>query len=284
MQTQLLGHLDVEQARIEEDVEASTAFHLQEPYSDFLVGRPWKTCTLWAADGEAGDGVISHYAASRPRGFTDYGNRLPYLRDLIERWFVADHLILARLATMSASVLIPHRDYVELDDVPEAGRAKYRLHVPLVTSEDCYFSEDDVVYQMRPGEVWCLAAARQHGAAVLSEFRRTHLILDFADAGGLANLVRFPVQPTDGVPPHSVCTREPLSERDQRSLLALADVIDHDTVWDVLSIVIKKHYRHDGRHDFTWRTVDRIAELSGDDTLHKRVRKLHRYYTLERDE
>lgn len=284
MQTQLLGDLRIDQARVTEDVETTAEFRFQEPYSDFLCGRPWKTCTIWAAGKDAGDGVITHYDTSRPRGFTEYGDRLPYLRDLIERSFVVEHLLFARLAVMSASVLIPHRDYVELGDVPDTARAAHRIHVPLVTSEDCYFAEDNLIYRMKPGEVWCLDTTREHSAAVFSEIQRMHLILDFTQVSRTEDLLRFPAENVGGVPARSLCAREPLTDQEYADLLALAPVVDNDTLWDVFSIVTKKHYRRDGGPEFVWKTICRIAELSNDEAINKRVQELYRYYLLERDE
>lgn len=284
MRTQLLGNLPIDQARLQQDLERSAEFRFLEPYSEFLCGKPWKSCTIWAAGQEAGDGVITHYDTSKPRGFTEHGNQLPYLRDLIERSFAIDHLVLARLAIISASVVIPHRDYVELGDTPEADRPAHRLHVPLVTSEDSYFAEENQVYRMRFGEVWSLDAARVHSAAVFSDIQRMHLILDFTDASHPADLVQFPIEEAPGVPARSLCPREPLTDQERADLLALTSIVDHDNLWDVVSIVIKKYFRRDGGPDFVWKTVSRIVELSDDEAIQTRVRGLHRYYLQERDE
>ena len=284
MHTQILGQLPIDQTRLQQDIESSTEFRFREPYSEFLCGKPWKSCTVWAAGKEAGDGVIAHYDTSRSAGFTEYGGQLPYLRELIEQWFAIEHLMLGRLAIMSDSVLIPHRDYVELGDTPAEGRAAHRLHVCLVTSEDCCFTEENLVYRMRPGEVWYLDVTRVHSAAVLSGIQRTHLILDFTDPGHPSDLVRFPIKEAPGVPARSMCPREPLDDQERANLLALAAVVNDDNLRDVFSIVLKKHYRRDGGPDFFWRTMSQIAELTGDEEVHKRIGELHRYYTLEREE
>lgn len=284
MRTQLLGNLPIDQARLQQDLESSAESRFLEPYSEFLCGKPWKSCTLWAAGKEAGDGVIKHYDTSRPRGFTEQADRLPYLRELIERSFATEHLVLARLAVISASVIIPHRDYVELGDAPEAGRLAHRLHVPLVTSEDCYFAEENEVYRMGSGEAWALDATRVHSAAVFSDIQRMHLILDFTDVSRPADLVQFPIEQGPGVPARSLYQREPLTDQERANLLALTSIVNHDNLWDVVSIVIKKYFRRDGGPDFVWNTVSRIVELSDDEAIQRRVRGLYRYYLQERDE
>jgi L-proline cis-4-hydroxylase len=284
MRTQLLGQLDIDETRLQNEIERSTEFRYKEPYTEFVCGRPWKSCMLWAAGGEVGDNIITHYDTSKAADVTEYGAQLPYLRELIERSFAVEHLTFARLAVMSDSVLIPHRDYVELGSIPEQARVAHRLHVPLVTSQDCYFTEDDLVYRMKAGEVWFLDATRMHSAGVFSNIRRVHLILDFTDASDATQLVSLPIESPSDVPAQSLCPREPLSDRERDDLLALASVVDMDNLKDVFAIVIKKHYRRDGGENFVWNTLDRIAELSDNDAVRKKIHELHRYYVMERDE
>lgn len=283
MQTMRLGKLDFDEAELVAELEVSERFEYMEPYSEFLCGRPWKSCMLWAPGGDAGDGVIAHYDASRPSALTPYGRRMPHLAGLLEAHFSLDHLNFARLAVMTDSLLIPHRDYVEFDPAADPRTVAHRLHVALRTSADCMFLEGDVVFRMKAGEVWFLDVREVHSAAVLSDLRRVHLILDFTDAESMGDLVEFHPE-YEGIPQDSVCDRPPLGEEESEHLLALAGVLDMDNYRDVFGILIKKQYRRDGGKDFFWRTVEEIAGRTTDATVAEHVRGLARYYLMERAE
>ncbi len=176
---------------------------------------------IWAAGGDSGDGLVTNYDHGKKASITGYGERLPYLHQVLEAHFDLAHLNFARLAVIEDSVTFPHRDLLELKDVPEGARNSHRVHLPLVTNDDCFFTEDNLVYRMRPGEVWFFDASKIHGAASLTREPRTHLILDFTEAGR-DGLARFPVDPPGAVPQDRVVPREPVSDSDREALLALA--------------------------------------------------------------
>ena len=281
MRTQLLGSVALHEDKILAELANSAEFRYSEPYGEFLSGRSWKTCMLWSAAGEVGDGVLSHYDPDRPAMATAYGEALPYLRSVIERSFSTRHLTYARLAVMSECVIFPHRDFVELTDVPETNRAAHRLHIPLVTHDDALFTEDNLVFRMGLGEVWFLDVTQVHSAAVLSENRRVHLILDFADADR-DQLVSFPTHTAPGVPDHAQVNRPPLGDHERAELLSLASVVDLDNLTEVFGIVIKKHYRHDGGANFVWDTMAEIGRRSGDTAVAGRIGELHEHCVSNR--
>ncbi len=233
---------------------------------------------LWSCGGEVGQGVIKAYDTSVVSRPTTYGEQLPYLRELIEKTFVVEHLLFARLAVMTDDVFIPHRDYVELTEKPGSQRASYRLYVPLVTNEDCLFIEEDVVYRMLRGEVWILDVSRVHSSAVLSDVERTHLLLDFGGAvGGVADLLRFDVVTAPGIPPTHRVDRPALGDRDREALLALASVVDLDNVYQVLGILTKKSYRKKCGEDYVWETLAEIGRRSGDPEVDAKVKEMYEY-------
>jgi hypothetical protein len=282
MSTQLLGRLNIDKSRLRGDIACSSQLKYSEHYSEFVCGRAWKSCMLWAPGGEVGDSVIAHYDTGKASSITPYGKQLPYIRHIVERAFAMDRLVFARLAVMSESVGIPHRDYLELADASERKRPALRLHVPLVTDDHCYFTEDNTIYRMRFGEVWMLDVSRVHSSAVLSDLQRVHLLLDFGEADDAAQLVNFAIASQSGIPEASICRRELLSERERRELLALVPIINMDNLRDAFGIVIKKHYHKDGGENFVWNTLHEIATRCDDDVVSGRIRELHRYYMLER--
>ncbi|MEU5635910.1 aspartyl/asparaginyl beta-hydroxylase domain-containing protein [Streptomyces rishiriensis] len=283
MRTRLLGKLDLDQARLSKDLERSADFRYSEPYMEFNFGRPWKSLMVWAPGGEVGDDIIAHYDATSASGVTAYGEQLPYIREIIEKNFSIENVTFARLAEVSDMVIVPHRDYVELTDPVTRRRAAHRLHVSLTTTEDCLFTEEDVVYRMNSGEVWFLDAGKLHGAGVLSTTRRVHLILDLADVSQ-DEMLRFDAVPSVGIPEPSIRRRPPLSDREQQAILALASVVDMDNLSEVFALVIKKSYRRAGGPDFVWSTMADIARRSKDEAIIAKIAEWYRHCVQERVE
>jgi hypothetical protein len=284
VRTQLLGQLGVNESKLSNELERSHLFHYAEQYPEFQSGsRPWKTCMLWAVGGEVGDGVIARYDTSRPCQPTIYGERLPYLRALVEQHFAIEHLLFVRMVVMTDNVLVPHRDFVEFTEREPDARATHRLHVPLATADDCLFMEDNIVYRMLFGEVWSLDVTRPHSAAVLGQTRRVHLILDFADVPD-EQLLTFGFSPTAGIPARNRVVRPPLSEREHDAILALSGAIDSENMKEILGLVIRKQYRKDGGDNYVWKTMEGIGRSSSDPNVLTRIKDLHRHCMLERDE
>jgi hypothetical protein len=283
MRTHYAATTSLDDERLAKDLQQSDAFVWSEAYSDYVFGGAWKSCMLWSRGGEIGDGVVTNYDHDRPSAFTPYGDQLPYLRELITTVADLDRLNFARLAKVRNSVIIPHRDLLELSDLAEEDRNAHRLHIPLVTDEDCFFNEGNTVFRMRRGEVWFLDAAQVHSVAVLSDEPRIHLMLDFVDVPSPKPLITIEGEREDGgIPEDRRVQRPPLPEADYARLLVLADVLAIDTFNEIFSIVIKKHYRYDGGDDFIWSTIIAIARASKDPELLAHARELRRHCTLER--
>lgn len=231
---------------------------------------------LWSSGGDAGDGFIVNYDADTPAGKTEYARRLPYLSELVEQSFDLRHLTFARLAVISDSVIIPHKDLLEY------GKLLHRVHVPLITNDACFFSEGNVVYRMRFGEVWFFDAARMHSAASFSEQERVHLMLDFEDVEDPLRVLNFRHEGAGDIPPESVRPRGAMTDADRESLMSLASVINIDNYRDVFSIVIKKHYVKDGGEEFIWDTFMQIADASHDPQVAAKARDLRQYFLVKR--
>jgi hypothetical protein len=283
MRTHYVAAISLDDDRVAKDLEQSDAFVWSEAYSDYIFGGAWKSCMLWSRGGDNGDGVVTNYDHDRPSTFTPYGDQLPYLRDLITTVADLDRLNFVRLAKVQDSVGIPHRDLLELSELADETRNAHRMHIPLATNERCFFTEGNTVFRMRRGEVWFLDAAQIHSVAVLSNEPRVHLMLDFVDTASAKPLITIEGESEDaGIPEDRTVRRPPLSEADYAHLLGLADVLAMDTFNEIISIVIKKHYRYDGGNDFVWNTIIAIAAASKDPELLAYARELQRHFTLER--
>ncbi|MEU8511577.1 aspartyl/asparaginyl beta-hydroxylase domain-containing protein [Kitasatospora sp. NPDC048722] len=283
MRTHYVGDIRLDESRLAKDLEQIDSFPWSEAYSDYVFGGAWKSCMLWARGGVAGDGVVTNYDHDQPAAFSELADRLPYLRELIANTADLDRLNFVRLAKVRNSVIIPHRDLLELGDLADETRNAHRMHIPLVTNEDCFFNEGDTVFRMRKGEVWFLDASEIHSVAVLSSQERVHLMFDFVNVPSAKPLTTVEGASSDvGVPADRTVTRPPLTDADRADLMRLADVLTLETVNEIFSIVIKKHFRYDGGVDFVWNTMLDIARAAEDPAVLSHIEELRRHYTLER--
>jgi len=283
MRTHYVASIPLDRDRLSKELELTASFHWSEAYSEYLFGGPWKSFMLWACGGDAGDGIMTNYAYDQPSSMTGYGQQLPYMQELITTTVDLTRLQFVRLAKVANSVILPHRDLLEFTELPEDAKVAHRVHIPLATNADCFFSEGNTIYRMREGEIWYLDATQMHSVAALSHEPRFHLIFDFVDKPGAAPLVTVPDEGEGaGIPASRTVARPPLPDADRADLLRLADVVTMDNFSEVFSIVIKKHYRFDGGDNFVWNTMTTIARDSKDSAVLPHILELHRYYTLER--
>ncbi|WP_431873294.1 aspartyl/asparaginyl beta-hydroxylase domain-containing protein [Amycolatopsis sacchari] len=283
MRTQYVATVPLDDERLSADLGRAAEFRYSEAYSNYLIGGPWKSCMLWARGGDGGDGVLTNYSYEQEPAFTEQGRELPYLQEIITKVADLGRLNFARLAVFSDSVIVPHRDYLELAEIPEGARSAHRVHIPLVTHDACFFSEHNVVYRMRKGEVWFFDASRIHSVASFSKEPRIHLILDLVDVPAPGPLVKVgEASDEERIPPGRLVARPALPEGEREALRRLADVLTMDSFNEVFSIVIKKHFRFDGGDDFAWRTMTELARECADPAVLPRTEELRRYFELER--
>jgi L-proline cis-4-hydroxylase len=283
MRTHYVATTSLDDDLLAKDLEQSAAFVWSEAYSDYLFGGAWKSCMVWSRGGDIGDGVVTSYDHGQPSTFTRYGNQLPYLQELIATVADLDRLNFVRLAKVSNSVIIPHRDLLELGELADDTRNAHRMHIPLATNENCFFSEDNTVFRMRKGEVWFLDASEIHSVAVLSKEPRVHLMFDFVNVPSLKPLITIDGENGyAGIPDDRTVKRPSLADADHADLMRLAHVLTMDTFNEIFSIVIKKHFGYDGGDDFVWNTMIAIARASKDAAVLPHADELRRYYTMER--
>lgn len=284
MRTHRIGKLDIDRPRLLKELEQIAHFEFAYAYSDYLCGGPWKSCMLWSIGGETGDGFVTNYDYDKPTAKTKYAEQLPYLTEIVERSFDLGPLNFARLATVSpGSVIIPHKDLLELGSVPERLRNAHRLHIPLITDENCFFSERNLVFRMRFGEAWFLDASVMHSAACFSTRDRVHLILDFAEVDDPRALIKFKRDEREEIPFESIHERVELTDEEREALWTLSGVIDMDNYRDVFSIVIKKHYQKNGGDNFVWDTLLKIADNCNDPAVESKIKEMHQYFMVERN-
>ena len=283
MRTHYVASLELDEARLRKDLDHVATIGFSEAYSNYLIGGPWKSWVLWSPGGDRGDGVMTRYAFGERGSFTACGAQLPYLQEIITGVADLDRLNFVRLAAFSDSVIVPHRDLIEMAELPEANRTEHRVHIPLVTHDECYFSDRNVVYRMKEGEVWHFDASQVHAAASFVKEPRLHLIFDLVDIPSAEPLLKVGDATAEPIiPPERIIDRPKLTPADREAIAALSGVLTKDNLNEVFSIVIKKHFRFDGGEEFAWDTMTSLAAACADPDVPARTRELRRYFELER--
>jgi hypothetical protein len=274
--THRMATMTLERERLAGDISRMNDFTFSNPYGEFIFGKA-TYCYLWNERGTVDDPFLSgNDCAAR---ITEYGRRLTYLSDLISRTFNVARLRFARLAKLQPhSIIIPHRDYIELSTVLR------RVHVPLKTDSEIFFGEMKTVFRMQPGEVWFLDASRLHSVASFSDQERIHLILDFAPGANDDELFLDPsMRVGQGIPEQNIVHRTQLSKSEGDAFLALSHVIDRSNFKDILAILVRRFYRRDFSLDRVYGILLEIAHRSGDREVIDKVSEFVDYFIKERD-
>lgn len=277
MKARLLGSIDLDATRLADDLASVEALPFNSSYNEFACGD-LSSSMLFNRTGDVSDAMLGDYDGSGQ--LTAAGQAMSYVVGVVRERFDLTTLRFARLLRLGpSSVIIPHRDYLELE------RRFTRIHVPLRTDEHCFHSEDDTVYQMGLGEVWFLDATRLHSAASFSRVHRIHMILDFEEANDPQSLLRDP----DGVLSNGataldshVVSRQPIGAAQKRALDGLSGVLTGDTLTDVLSILVKTCYQRDVPMASVFGWLQEIAAAGGQPDVVARVSDLERYLVNER--
>ncbi|RSD25948.1 aspartyl/asparaginyl beta-hydroxylase domain-containing protein, partial [Vibrio pectenicida] len=107
---------------------------------------------------------------------TELGEKTDYINSVIRKYFDVDNLKMVRTRNLVNGQVVPHKDFIELDD----NKGKYiRILIPLETSLTSYHSDEHYgVFRMRKGDIWQLDASVVHAAYNFGNGNRVILCLD----------------------------------------------------------------------------------------------------------
>lgn len=266
--TRRLAQLTLDEAALKEDLSRSDSFRFTEEYSEFSCGA-WKGTALCNQSGQSDDTRITDYEGSYQ--VTDHGRRMPYVMSLINTHFRTDRLRFARLARMTpGSVLVPHRDYLELH------QDLVRIHIPLHTSSDCFNSENETIYQMKLGDIWFIDATQAHSAVSFFAEDRTHLIVDFSTPT-VEDALAFAPEQAAGIPSESLVPRRPLTDDELAAIRSLSSLISERNYRDVLSLLLKQYFVSDMSVSDIFDRACEMAEASGQDKVREQFEWLRQH-------
>jgi hypothetical protein len=278
MSSRILGRVDLDQARLREDLATLRGFpRIEEAYDEFSSGY-WKNCSLYNSSGEAGDTTYRDIDGAARQ--TDYGRRLPYLHSLVRESFVMGEVTMVRARNLIDAMVIPHRDFVEL---ARDKQQYFRIFMVLEDNPVAFHSDEQAVFRMRPGEVWFLDAASIHAAANFSVTSRESLCVDFVFDGPFherdifadQTLYQPRIQP-------EIPQRPPLDPQFHKHLHALGAVINAQNFKDILFLLSKTHFTADAPITATYDWLLTVCQSSGDHDLITKAEGLRRYMIEKR--
>ncbi len=103
-----------------------------------------------------------------------------YILDVVKLIKLADPNI--QLSRIRIAVLAPHCEseaYWHTDGDSRDGEKKFRLHIPIITNDQCFFEYENERHHLKAdGSIYIIDVSRKHRAVNLSDTNRYHLIMN----------------------------------------------------------------------------------------------------------
>lgn len=264
MRSRILGTIELDEARLKSDLRYLAEIPaVEEEYDEFSNGF-WKNIPLYNATGGGEDLLYRDLDGARVQP-TPHAAKVPYLNEIVSRVYNPERLQMVRTRNLKNAVVIPHRDFVELD---RDSDRYLRTFMVLEESPLAFHSDDDTVIHMRPGEIWHLDAAAVHSAVNFSDVSRQSLCVDLAfdDAFDEKEAFADPTIYSPGVTPE-IRVRKTFTEERREGILGLARVLERENFRDILFLLAKEHFVYDVHPAQTYEWLVELAKRKGDDKM-----------------
>ncbi|KAA2241719.1 aspartyl/asparaginyl beta-hydroxylase domain-containing protein [Chitinophaga agrisoli] len=129
----------------------------------------WRSISLRSASGESDD-IYAH--ANGTYIDTPVLARMPYVQEILNAWECEKETV--RLLSLApGSVIKPHKD-------PGCAYhdGQFRIHIPIVTNPEVYFTIEDEKLQLKAGECWYMNFSATHSIVNQGSTARIHLVID----------------------------------------------------------------------------------------------------------
>jgi quercetin dioxygenase-like cupin family protein len=129
----------------------------------------WRSISLRSATGQNNDILAQTNVEYKD---TPALEMMPYVKDILDAWHCEKEAV--RLLSLApGSEIKPHRDmgcgYLD---------GNFRIHIPIITNPDVYFTIEDETLQLQAGECWYMDFSRTHSIINCGTTARIHLIMD----------------------------------------------------------------------------------------------------------
>lgn len=269
MRSHPIGRIDFDVRRLHQDVQTIEAFQMSPAYSEYARGD-WTTCMLINRSGNKDDGLSEEFDGHGVP--TEYGRRVPYILETIERLFKTEHLKSARIFSTGNGFITPHRDYLEF------SKGFTRIHLVLQTNDRAMNSEQRTVYRMRLGELWYVDGRATHSGGSFAPQKRLHLVMDFDPDVLIRDLFANPADYQPGLSP-ALIRRRPIPKQEWDVLLtSLGSIVTELNYGNIFELIAKLHFDRDLDCEVTYDAMVRIASTSGDPDLVDRAVAERQYF------
>lgn len=129
----------------------------------------WRSISLRSASGQNKD-IYAH-----PDGTyqdTPALALMPYVKEILNSW-KCDKEAVRLLSLAPGSLIKPHKD-----QGCNYADGQFRIHIPIVTNPDVYFTLEDEKLYLAPGECWYMNFSATHSIVNAGSTARIHLIID----------------------------------------------------------------------------------------------------------
>jgi hypothetical protein len=274
----VLGKIELDDELLDRDLEVMSSFsEIREEYDEYSSGY-WKNYSLWNCSGDSEDTLYKDYDV--PARLTAHGEKLGYINRLVRENFDLTHLKMVRARNLINAVIIPHKDFVELEKDPSQY---FRVFITLEENKDSFHSDEHQVFHMRKGEVWFLDASIVHAACNFSNESRMCICLDFQFPGSFQPSDIFANKRIydDRIAPHTL-HREGVDQEFTQALMGLSRLINRSNFKDMVMVLSKMHFTRDVPISVTYDWLVDIARQSGDKAIEDKALHMRKYLTVER--
>lgn len=186
-----------------------------------------------------------------------------------------------RARSLVDGLVIPHRDFVELDK----ATTYFRVFVALENNDEAFHSDESGVFQMMAGEVWFLDAGISHAAVNFGLKSRMFLCLDFMYEGEFEYTDIFSDQSSlENFRSSFHIKRKAFSEVSKKEVIsATAKILNHFTFKDIIFALSKYHFVYELPVSSCYEWIISAAEQAGNEEICRKAKSLRRYLIEKRD-
>jgi hypothetical protein len=277
MASKIVGAIETQSYNLAKDVDfLNSVTKLPEEYDEFGQGY-WKNLSIYNASGHAAD---SQYRSVDKCVPTEYAMRCPEVQRFIETNFKPDNLKMVRARGLIDGMVIPHRDFVELDK----SVTYFRVFVALENNQESFHSDECGVFQMKAGEVWFLDAGINHAAINFGGGSRMFLCLDFMfySEFDAADIFADSALVTSYRESFYV-DRKPLDAKSRDEIIAsTAKILSRYTFKDLVFALSKYHFIYDVPVTCCYDWIVSAAETIRDQEVIQKAKSLRKYLIEKR--
>lgn len=278
MSSYLLAKIDLSSYNLTEEIEFINSIKKQqEEYDEFGQGY-WKNISLYNSSGQSDD---TQYKNSEYCFSTEYLDKLPNISRLIDENFTKESLKMVRARSLIDGMVIPHKDFVELN--PEV--TYFRVFIALEDNKNSFHSDESGVFQMLKGEVWFLDASMDHAAINFSNKSRMFLCLDyiFSDIFKPEAIFSERAKILDYKRDYLIVREELTNDRVNEIIESTSKIISKHTFKDIVFALSKLHFIYDVQVSECYNWIYTAAQKAGNDEVTLKIKNLKEYLTEKRN-